>query len=134
MDTLKQRLKVGDQIIATEDARFDKSISPTEEYSQRVGHIIRVNNPNMNGITGGHGIYGLSYTGRSILGYGSSLKDGTYRLATPDDPGYMATREQWFDILNQQIKSERRQSFWFGVIALLALGAVAYMALERLSS
>jgi hypothetical protein len=129
---LKGQLKVGDQIIAIEDARFPKHISPTEEYSQRVGHIIRVNNPKMNGITGGHGIYGMSHTGRSILGYGSSLNDGTYRRATHDDVGYMDTREGWIKVLGDEAKWERRQSFWFGVVALMALGALALSHLHAI--
>lgn len=129
---LKWELQVGDQIIATEDAYFDKSISPEQHYSQLKGHIIRVNNPKMNGITGGHGIYGTSHNGRSILGYGSSLNDGTYRRATHDDVGYMDTREGWEPVLARELKSERVKSFWFGVVALLALGALALSHLAHI--
>jgi len=129
---LKWELQVGDQIIATEDARYEKHISAEQHYSQRVGHIIRVNNPKMNGITGGHGIYGMSHTGRSILGYGSSLNDGTYRRATHDDVGYMDTREGWIKVLGDEAKSERIQSFCYGVVALLALGALALSHLQHI--
>lgn len=119
-DTLKMSLQVGEQIVALTEEFHDSG-----QYSQKPGDIIRVNNPKLYGITCGHGIYGVAYNGRNILGLGSSLKDGTYRRATHDDPGYMDTREGWVKVLGDELKWERRQSFWFGVVALMALGALA---------
>lgn len=127
---LKNQLRIGDQIIAVADARFPKHISLEQHYSQRVGDIIMVNNPRIVGMVGGTGITGTSYNGRPCLGLGSSLRDGTYRRATPDDKGYLATREQWHAIKDKEIKrlkSElwgKKMDFWlsFAVAVVFAVG------------
>lgn len=117
---LQLQLQPGDQIIATEDAYFDSG-----NYSQKVGDIIMVNNPKYAGSVGGTGLNGVAYNGRNCLGLGGSLKVGTFRRATPDDPGYMATREQWLSIECAEVRKMRIESFLYGVIAILSLGALA---------
>jgi hypothetical protein len=121
---LQLQLQPGDQIIATEDVYFESG-----NYSQKVGDIIMVNNPKYAGIVGGTGLNGIAYNGRNCLGLGGSLKVGTFRRATPDDPGYMATREQWLSIENTEIRKLRLESFFYGVIAILSLGALAYVVM-----
>jgi hypothetical protein len=134
-------LKAGDQIIATEDAYFDynEEVKAKRLLSQRKGDIIMVNNPmvtrNANGVitsigdkVNGNGIYdggGRPKGERPNKGLGCGLKVGTFRMATPDDPGYMATREQWDGHLSQRLKSERRQAFVATALLLLTLGLIA---------
>lgn len=129
-DELKQSLKVGEQIIAIADARFSADINPDRPYSQRVGDIIMVNNPKIIGMVGGNGVKGHSYTGRSILGLGSSLNDGTYRRATPDDEGYLATKEQWHGHLHDKIKRLTLKGFITEslLICLAGLSLYQYLA------
>uniref|UniRef100_A0AAU6W3C6 Uncharacterized protein n=1 Tax=Pseudomonas phage Cygsa01 TaxID=3138529 RepID=A0AAU6W3C6_9VIRU len=124
---LKESLKAGDQIIALEDAFYDNG-----KHSQRRGDVAMVNNPRMNGIVGCHGLTGEAYNGSPLKGLGTALNDGTYRRATPDDPGYHGTIEEFELYLSGQLKWERRQSFWFGVVALMALGALALTHLHAI--
>lgn len=117
---LQLQLQAGDQIIATEDAYFDSG-----NYSQKSGDIIMVNNPRYHGSVGGTGLNGVAYNGRKCLGLGGSLKVGTFRRANPEDPGFMATREQWLAIESDEVRKMRVESFVYGVIAIIAIGALA---------
>ena len=122
---LKSQLRPGDQIIAIADARFPKHISPEQHYSQRVGDIIMVNNATgYKNMVGGTGITGADYKGRPCLGLGSSLDDGTYRRATPDDKGYLATREQWHAIKDAEIK-QLKSELWGKKVDFLVAVAIA---------
>lgn len=122
---LQAVLQAGDQIIAIEDARFAKSISPEQHYSQRAGDIIVVNNPRIGDSVGGTGVNGVSHNGRKNFGLGCSLRVGTFRRATPDDPGYLATREQWHAIKDAEIRYLRRESFIYSSLFLICLGLLA---------
>lgn len=118
---LQLQLKPGDQIIATEAAYHDSG-----NFSQQPGDIIMVNNPHINAedpersgnSVSGTGLNGTAYNGRECLGLGGSLKVGTFRRATPKDPGFMATREQWQDYKDQKIQSLADENrFLLAVIA-----------------
>lgn len=126
---LQSKLKPGDQIIATQDRRYPKHISPDENFSQRVGDILMVNNPNGNNRVGGTGLTGVAYNGRPNIGLGGSFEVGTFRLATPADPGYLGTREQWHPVLNAEIRKLRVTVFWLGAALATCLGVLtAYVA------
>lgn len=112
-EELRSQLQPGDLIIATQDRRFDKRFSPEQHYAQRVGDIIMVNNPNIGNLVGGTGINGTCHNGRKNIGLGSSFEVGTFRRATPDDPGYIATREQWHAELHTEIRRLRARVFLF---------------------
>lgn len=127
-DTMKMSLKPGDQIIALEDARYDTA---PEKYSQRKGNIMMVNNPAMYGHVGGCGIYqpnGPEPGEMASRGLGAMMKDGTYRLATPDDPGYMATREEWNDHLRGELRRERLQHAFTILVCTVSVCLNIYLA------
>lgn len=141
---LQLKLKAGDQIIATDIAFYDynEEIKKQRKQSQWVGDIMMVNNPRVtrdkdgnvthaSDIVSGHGLNREPRTTgeRPNLGLGTSLKVGTFRMATPDDPGFVATREQWYAFKDAEIRKLRIESFVYGVIAILALGAMAYSLL-----
>ena len=121
-------LKPGDLIVATKISHYMHAGAEGKQ-SQWVGDLIMVNNPRSDGSVGGTGLYdgpGKRQPGeRPSLGLGTSLHAGTYRLATPDDPGYVATREQWANIHAVEVKQLRLESFIWGIIAILSLGALA---------
>lgn len=122
---IKEKLKAGDQIVATEIAHYTHAGAEGKQ-SQWVGDLIMVNNPKMNGIVGGVGLHSNQPNrDRPCIGLGNSLHDGTYRMATPDDQGFIATREQWFTIKDQEISRLRAESFVWGFIAILSIGALA---------
>lgn len=120
-----EELKPGDLIVATEIAFYDHA---PDKQSQWVGDLIMVNNPR-GGSVGGTGLYDgpgkRENRERPSLGLGTSLEAGTFRRATIDDPGFMATREVW----GAEISRLRAESFAYGAIALLALGALALVTL-----
>lgn len=126
-EALRDSLRPGDQIIATEDRRFPKQFSPEGHYSQRVGDILMVNNPRIGNLVGGTGIRGVGPTGLDSKGLGVSFEVGTFRLATPDDPGYMATKDQWHQILQEELSRAHatvrvlRRVVWVCVGAVVAL-------------
>jgi hypothetical protein len=122
---LQKILKPGDQIIAIEDARFPAHISKERHYSQRIGDILMVNNPRAwsNSVGGTH-LNGHSYDGRPSIGLGGLLNIGTFRMATPDDPGFMATRAQWADIRDAEIRRLRDMNFVLGACLLTCIGLV----------
>lgn len=120
---LQAQLKPGDQIIATEDAFYDNG-----EASQRAGDIIMVNNTRVGSdIVSGTGLNGTAYNGRPSIGLGGSLKVGTFRRATPDDPGFMATREQWGAIKDAEIISLKSSlhSLQITLLAVMTLSLIA---------
>lgn len=127
-EELRSQLRPGDQIIATKDCRYPKHISPDENYSQRVGDIIMVNNPNIGDAVGGTGLNGTAYNGRRQIGLGCSLKVGTFRRATPDDPGFLATREQWHSIKNAEIRKLRVRVLLLGSALIVCLGIITCLA------
>ena len=121
----------GDQIIATDVCYFDYSeeVKRKRLYSQQPGDILMVNNLG-DEIVGGFSLNGVAYNGRKRLGLAGSLRVGKFRLATPDDPGYMATREQWHDMERALITSLRSKLVLWRVLfmtstvmALWVLGA-----------
>lgn len=124
--TLKETLKPGDQIIALLDMRYPKHISPEGTMRQHKGDIIMVNSTNLSGITSGCGIHeAVPGSGpRPTKGLGCSFADGTYRLAAPSDPGFMATKEQWREELLRPLKRERLHSTLLAVLAS-GLGGLA---------
>lgn len=134
---LQLKLNNGDQIIATEIAFYEHA---PEKQSQHIGDLLMVNNTHVgrNLETGevraadfvsGCLLNNLAGEPRNRMGLGSSLDVGTFRRATPDDPGFMATREQWCAIADADIRSLRRSSFAWGVIAILSLGYLAYVVM-----
>lgn len=127
---LQAILKPGDQIIATEDSYFPPHIATPPKLSQRKGDIVMVNNSRVGcDIVSGTGLNGVAYNGRECLGLGGSLRVGTFRRATPDDAGFMATREQGFAIKDAEIQQLRDKLFacglvgavWFGVMVMMGV-------------
>jgi hypothetical protein len=119
-EPLQSELKAGDQIVATDIAFFDHA--PTMQ-SQHVGDLMMVNNPRMYGIVGGVALNNRpGEWGR--VGLGCSLKTGTFRRATPDDSGYLATREQWFAIKDSEI-AKLKARLWATRVDLWAAVAIA---------
>jgi hypothetical protein len=99
-EALRRELKAGDQIVATEIAFFRHA---PDKQSQHVGDLLMVNNPHIGDFVGGVSLN--NRPGESArVGLGSSLNVGTFRRATPDDCGYLATREQWFAIKESEIR------------------------------
>ena len=125
-------LKPGDLIVATKISHYTHAGAEGKQ-SQWVGDMIMVNGQSPDGYVRGTGLYdgpGKRPTQeRPSLGLGTSLHAGTYRLATPRDPGYMATREQWANIHAVEVKQLRLESFVWGVIAIISLGALAAVVL-----
>lgn len=120
---LQAVLKPGDQIIAIEDAYFPPHIATPPKLSQRKGDIIMVNNPRVGcDIVSGTGLNGVAYNGRECIGLGGSLRVGTFRLATPDDPGFMATREQWEQFKDAEINRLRAMVVGLGLAAFVSFG------------
>lgn len=121
-------LKPGDLIVATKISHYTHAGAEGKQ-SQWVGDLIMVNNPRSDGSVGGTGLYDgpgkRQPCERPSLGLGTSLHAGTYRLATPEDPGYVATRDQWANIHAVEVKQLRLESFIWGVIAIISLGALA---------
>lgn len=122
-EALQRELKAGDQIIATDIAFFKHA---SDKQSQHVGDLLMVNNPRIGNLVGGVSLNNRpGESGR--IGLGSSLKTGTFRRATPDDPGYLATREQWFAIKNSEIEKlkarlwAKRVDFWAALSVALGL-------------
>lgn len=128
---LKDTLVAGTQLYALTEEFFNSD--PTK-YCQKPGDIVQFNSAKYNDIVGGHGVNGVSYTGRSTLGLGVILKDGTYRLATPDDPGYLGTKELWHDHMQREIKDLRSSLLMLSLIALTALGALAFYPLKSIGA
>lgn len=140
---LQLNLKNGDQIIATDIAFYDynEEIRKQRKQSQHVGDLLMVNNPRVirdpetgevmraADIVSGELLNNLPGEARNRIGLGSSLKVGTFRLATPDDAAYMATREQWSCVKDAEIRKLRRESFVYGVAAIIALGALAFVVM-----
>lgn len=97
-------LKAGDQIIATEDAYYKHA---PHIRSQRKGDLLMVNNPRIGDSVGGTGLNGyVADNGRPRIGLGCSFRYGTFRRATPRDPGYMATREVWEKQINRELRDK----------------------------
>lgn len=119
-EALRRELKAGDQIIATEIAFFKHS---PDMQSQHVGDLLMVNNPRIGDLVGGLTLKNRP-GGPSRIGLGSSLTVGTFRRATPDDSGYMATREQWFAIKEAEIKKLKAR-LWAKKVDLWAAVSVA---------
>lgn len=141
---LQLQLKVGDQIIATDIAFYDYSaeIRAQRKQSQWVGDIMMVNNPRVSrgkdgeilaiaDIVSGNGLNREPRAPgeRPSLGLGTSLNVGTFRMATPDDHGFVATREQWWAIKDAGTRKMRVESFIYGVIAILSLGYLAFVVM-----
>ena len=133
---LQKILQPGDQIIATEDAYFDynEEVKKKHLYSQQVGDIIMVNNPRMGDSVGGTGLNGTAYNGRKCIGLGGSLKVGTFRMATPDDAGYLATKEQWHSIKDARISDLSNSLMTYRVMSaaclLMALWVIGASAIN----
>ncbi|EPG3568349.1 hypothetical protein ON011_003283 [Providencia rettgeri] len=109
---LQQSLVPGDLIIATENAYFENG-----KISQTKGDILMVNNPRIGDLlVGGTGLNGVAYNGRKCLGLCGSFRVGTFRRATPEDKGYMATREQWSDWKDKKISQLQRLNITLSII------------------
>lgn len=122
---LQASLKAGDIIISTDTAYFeyDEDVKAKKLYSQKPGDLLMVNNTHVNYANDGQitymgdsvqgiGLNGESYTGRKRIGLGGSLRVGKFRLATPDDPGYMATRDV-FELHDEKVIAELKQKLTF---------------------
>lgn len=121
---LQKSLVPGDLIIATEDAYFDNG-----KQSQTKGDIIMVNSSSIGTtLVGGTGINGVAYNGRKCLGLGRSFRVGTFRRASPEDRGYMATREQWSDWKDKKISHLQSLNITLSIIitVLVFLVSVYY--------
>lgn len=123
-EALRRELKAGDQIIATDIAFFRHA---PDKQSQHIGDLLMVNNPRI-----GDAVGGVSLNNRpgesSRIGLGSSLVVGTFRRATPDDPGYLATREQWFAIKNSEIEKLQARLWAKGVDFWAVLSVAVLLA------
>lgn len=132
---LQASLKAGDIIIATEIDYFDYNEEIKEKmlYSQQPGDLLMVNNTHVtrneegdiihiSDCVGGVSLNGTSYNGRECLGLGGSLTVGKFRLATPDDLGYMATRDAFQAHDNQKVKQLQQQ-----LLSLRVVGSVAFL-------
>lgn len=147
--TAALQLKPGDLIVATEISHYTHAGAEGKQ-SQWVGDIVMVNSQLKNGFVGGTGIYDgpgkRDQSERPSLGLGTSLNAGTYRLATPDDPGFMATKDVWekhlvtpdqardalsaeIAKLTAELHQERTQCFAWGAIGILCLGFTAMVLL-----
>lgn len=78
----------GDIVIAT-DIAFYTHKGAEGEQSQEIGDMLLVNNPHPNG-----NVQGCSLM-PGIVGLGSSLRAGTYRMAKPSDKHYVMTVQEW---------------------------------------
>ena len=119
---LQEVLMPGDQIITTDVAYFDynEEVKKKRLYSQQPGDIIMVNNPRVGSdIVSGTGLNGTAHNGRKCVGLGGSLKVGKFRRATPDDVGFMATREQWHRIKDDDIYRLSNVIVTYRVISLV---------------
>lgn len=125
---LSMTLKEGDQAVATTISHFTHKGAEGKQ-SQWVGDLVLVNSVRPHGVLGTvlHRGQGNPHTG--AIGKATSLCAGTFRMATPDDPGYMATREQWMGHADREFARLRAESMAWAVIALLSLGALAMVAL-----
>lgn len=81
-------LEVGDLVIALQDDYFTHA-GAKGKLAQVKGKMLMVNNPYPNGHVSGTGLT------HGSLGYGCSLRPGTYRRAKPSDPGYLMTVQEW---------------------------------------
>jgi hypothetical protein len=90
-------MKPGDLVVSTQTCYFDYSeeVKKKHLYSQKPGDIIMINRLYEDGHVHGTGVTGIAYNGRHCAGLGGSFKPGTYRLANPDDPGFIGPRETW---------------------------------------
>lgn len=78
----------GDIVIATEIA-FYTHAGAEGKQSQKVGDMLLVNNPHESGHVQGCSLM------PGVVGLGSSLSAGTYRLAKPSDKHYVMTVQEW---------------------------------------
>lgn len=78
----------GDIVIATKIGYFTHKGAEGKQ-SQSVGDMLLVNNPHEDG-----NVQGCSLM-PGIVGLGTSLKPGTYRLAKPSDKHYVMTVQEW---------------------------------------
>ncbi|WVW37779.1 hypothetical protein Gekk315_00067 [Aeromonas phage Gekk3-15] len=128
-EELQRELVAGDQIIATKDAYFPAHIANPPKLSQRKGDIIMVNNPRVGcDIVSGTGLNGTAHNGRRCIGLGGSLRVGTFRRATPDDEGFMATRSQWHAHKDAEISRLKASLFGWRVVGIIWLGTMLMVA------
>lgn len=78
----------GDIVIATEIAFYPPHIGNGSQ-SQAVGDMLLVNNPHPSGAVQGCSLM------PGVVGLGSSLRAGTYRVAKPSDKHYVMTLQEW---------------------------------------
>lgn len=78
----------GDIVIATEIAFFTHKGAEGKQ-SQKVGDMLLVNNPHEDGYVQGCSLM------PGVVGLGSGLRPGTYRLAKPSDQHYVMTMQEW---------------------------------------
>lgn len=78
----------GDIVIATEIAFYPPHIGNGSQ-SQAVGDMLLVNNPHPSGTVQGCSLM------PGVVGLGSSLRAGTYRVAKPSDKHYVMTVQEW---------------------------------------
>lgn len=120
------QIKAGGQVTATKDARFPAHISPEQHFSQRAGDMMLVNRVHADGSVSGAGLNGTAHNGRPCIGLCGGFDAGTFRLATSDDPGFLQNSDKWA----AELRRLRRESFAWGVVGLLSLGALALEALK----
>lgn len=82
------KLLHGDIVIATKISHFTHKGAEGIQ-SQSVGDMLLVNNPHESGHVQGCSLI------PGIVGLGSSLQAGTYRLAKPSDKHYVMTLQEW---------------------------------------
>lgn len=78
----------GDIVIATKIDYFTHAGAEGKQ-SQEVGDMLLVNNPHENGRVQGCSLM------PGIVGLGTSLTAGSYRLAKPSDKHYVMTLQEW---------------------------------------
>lgn len=101
---LQATLKAGDLIVATKDGFLESGYK-----HQSAGDIIMVDNPRVGSdMISGTGIYSVSEAERCNAGLGCLFRVDSFRLATPHDEGFVATREQWSDWKDSRIKTLMR--------------------------
>lgn len=121
-------IRDGEQAVAIMPAYYTHKGAEGKQ-SQWVGDLVLVNSVRSHGVGGTVLHRGPGNPHTHAIGKATSLDAGTYRRATPDDPGYMATREQWMAHADQQLRRLRQESFVWGVIAILSLGALAMVVM-----
>lgn len=87
--------------------------SSGKDYGPKVGDIVAVNNAS--GLGDSIGCHTADHLGTLV-------NRDCVRLATPDDPGYVATRDEWHSVLQIENRLLMRETFWAWTILFFVIG------------